>query len=125
MRASMFRLAAGAAGVLLVSHLAIPDRPATLCPLRAVTGIPCPVCGATTAAVRLGHGDLVGALAANPFAIVGAIVVVLAPLIARSVPRATTRSPSAARGAGRRIAVLWLAVALAAELWQLVRFNVI
>lgn len=36
------------------------------CPSRWLTGVPCPACGLTTAAVALVRGDLAGALAANP-----------------------------------------------------------
>lgn len=36
------------------------------CALRWLTGIPCPACGLTAAAVALVHGDPVGAFAANP-----------------------------------------------------------
>jgi hypothetical protein len=38
--------------------------------VRRLTGWPCPGCGLTRAADRLAHGNLVGALAANP---VGAV----------------------------------------------------
>ena len=36
------------------------------CPLRTVTGVPCPACGLTTAAVALVHGQITAAFAANP-----------------------------------------------------------
>ena len=39
-----------------------------VCPFRALTGIPCPTCGTTHAAVALLRGDVGGALAANPLA---------------------------------------------------------
>ncbi len=38
------------------------------CPFRAITGIPCPTCGTTHAALALMHGRLGAALAANPLA---------------------------------------------------------
>jgi hypothetical protein len=37
------------------------------CPLRTLTGVPCPMCGMTTAATGLAAGDLQAAVAANPF----------------------------------------------------------
>jgi uncharacterized protein DUF2752 len=38
-----------------------------VCPLRTLTGVPCPMCGMTTAALALARGDLGGVVAANPF----------------------------------------------------------
>lgn len=115
-------VAAGAA--LLVAHLAIPGRPATLCPFRALTGIPCPVCGSTTAAVHLGHLDVAGAMRANPFAVLAAFAFVAAPAFA-SVPWLRKQGKSVASHIRGRGAALCVAIALLSEIWQLIRFNVI
>jgi hypothetical protein len=40
------------------------------CPFRALTGWLCPFCGGTHLAASLMHGDIVGAWAANPLALV-------------------------------------------------------
>ncbi|NUR78819.1 MAG: DUF2752 domain-containing protein [Thermoleophilia bacterium] len=45
------------------------------CPLRALTGIPCPLCGMTTSVEETFHGHLGAALAANP---AGVLAVALA-----------------------------------------------
>lgn len=45
------------------------------CPLYALTGFVCPVCGASRAVFSLTHGDLAGAFARNP------LFVVLLPLL--------------------------------------------
>lgn len=45
-----------AAGALLPLSLTDPGG-AILCPFRAMTGLPCPLCGATRAFVAFGHGD--------------------------------------------------------------------
>jgi hypothetical protein len=94
-----------------------PDRKLFLCPLRAVTGVPCPLCGGTTAAVSLARFEPVDALAANPFAVVGAAAVALAPLIVLAGVR--LRRWTRARAAAAALTVL------AAELWQLARFGFI
>ncbi|MGB8650898.1 MAG: DUF2752 domain-containing protein [Mycobacteriales bacterium] len=87
-------------------------RPATLCLLRATTGLPCPLCGSTTAFVRLGHGRVLAALAASPLAVLGAATFALFPL----APAAVTRT------VGRYRTALLLAALTAGELWQLHRF---
>lgn len=46
------------------------------CPLRALTGIPCPTCGGTEAFKDVLHGDLTGAIRANP--LVAAVLVLVA-----------------------------------------------
>jgi len=40
--------------------------PTPLCPLHALTGIPCPTCGSTRAASSLLHGNFILALSWNP-----------------------------------------------------------
>jgi hypothetical protein len=59
---------------------------APLCPLRTVTGVPCPFCGGTTSATALAGGRLGDALAANPF--VPVLTVVLAGLLLLVAARA-------------------------------------
>jgi hypothetical protein len=59
------------AGSLLLPFLAFDwvtsPRSLVLCPLRAVTGIPCPSCGLTRALAHLERGHLVQALKFHPF----------------------------------------------------------
>jgi hypothetical protein len=109
----------GAAAIAL-GAVQLPDRPHTLCLLRAVTGIPCPLCGGTTAAVQVGQGHLAAGLAANPLAFFGAIVLVLAatPWGRRAVG-SWRRQPATVR------VLLGTAVLTAGECWQLARFGLI
>jgi hypothetical protein len=81
LRATAYRAAYALSGAVLLGLLRV-HRPPTFCLLRATTGVPCPFCGTTTAAVRIGRGNLLGALAANPFTLLGAGLVVLAPVLA-------------------------------------------
>jgi hypothetical protein len=70
------------AGLLLVPAAAAlsvaPVDPVPPCPLRALTGLPCPLCGSTRGVLAAVHGDLGRALSLNPASI---LVLVLAVLI--------------------------------------------
>lgn len=109
------RAAALAAAALVLAALVLPWRPPTLCVLRAVTGLPCPACGGTTAMVALGRADLVAAFQASPLVTLGAPLWVLWPRLRPAVDRWR-------RARGRRwgIATVLLVAALS-ELWQLHR----
>lgn len=112
--ATTSRLTAGAVGAVLLGAVRLhrPDGLTTLCPLRALTGIPCPLCGTTTAVVRLGQGRVASALAANPVTLLGLALLALAPLLAGRV-----RVP-------HRAAPWLLTCAIAsAWTWQLARFG--
>jgi len=104
-----------AAAAVLLAHVRLSGRPSTVCLLRATTGVPCPLCGGTTAAVRLGSGDLPGALRASPLAVLGAPVVAALPLLTDRLGRV----PRPTRGAALA------GVLVAAEAWQLARFGLI
>ena len=121
--ATLTRAVVGVAGAITLAHLTIPGRPATVCPLRALTGIPCPLCGGTTAMVHLGRLDLIGALRANPVAVIGGVAVITAPVIAtirgrRDHGRFSARTRTLLTGA------VIVAVAFS-EIWQLIRFGVV
>ena len=108
--------AAMAAGCLVLAATPITDKPHPLCLLRAVTGIPCPLCGGTTAAVALGRFDLLGALAANPFAVLVGALVALGPL---GLARRWRDLPYRAR------TLVLGAVLISSELWQLHRVGLL
>ena len=54
----------------------IPHDPGLPCPLRTLTGVPCPACGLTTAVKATMHGHLAGAVTANPFGILAVLIAV-------------------------------------------------
>lgn len=110
---SGLRLAMMLGLVLVLANVHPRTRPATVCLLRAVTGVPCPFCGATTAAVQLGSGDLRGALSASPLTVLAGPVVAALPLLGARLARLP--------GAGRLAALL--ALLAASEVWQLHRFG--
>lgn len=112
---AVVRYAAVGVAAIAVAALHLRHRPASLCVLRSLTGIPCPLCGGTTAAVDLGHGQLRSALGASPFA-VGLLA--LGPLLSTRRPPVWWRDPLR-----RGLAIG--AVLVAAEIWQLVRFGLI
>ena len=64
---------------------ALPGHPGLPCPLRTITGVPCPMCGMTTSVEATVHLDLAGAFAANP---AGIILVVVATVLLVTRPRA-------------------------------------
>lgn len=99
-------------GVVALSSIAL--RPLWLglapfaprCPFRALTGIPCPTCGTTHAAVALLHGEIGAAVAANPLATVAGIGFVVGGVIAPiwaalrwSIPESPTPLPRWKRAA--------------------------
>jgi hypothetical protein len=53
----------------------LPIEPGLPCPLRTVTGVPCPLCGMTRSVTAAVHGDLARSVFLNP---AGIVVVVLA-----------------------------------------------
>jgi hypothetical protein len=109
------RYAILAAGAVVLGAIHLRHRPSTLCPFRAITGLPCPFCGGTTAASRLGHGDLRGAVAASPLALV---MLGIWPLVGTMSPPMWWRR--------RRLRITAIVVILVvAELWQLARFGIV
>ncbi|WP_239174404.1 DUF2752 domain-containing protein [Actinoplanes cyaneus] len=95
------------------------------CLLRTLTGVPCPGCGLTTAAVALVHGEFEAAFQANPVIFgLAALAVAVGPLVAL---RATgvLALPEPWSPAGRR-RMGWLAGLLATASWlfQLHRLGV-
>jgi hypothetical protein len=90
----------------------LPHNPGLACPLRTMTGVPCPLCGMTTS-VKAGLAGHVGSsIAANPFGIVAIVVAVVLLLRPRTQQ---IRIP---------VAVL-IGCALASWSWELRRFGVI
>lgn len=104
--------APGAAMLVLGAVLPLlPGEPGLSCPLRALTGVPCPLCGMTTSVEATVRLELAAAFAANP----GGLAVVPAALLALV-------------GRPCRVAVpMYVAVAALAAMWlfELARFSIL
>ena len=88
----------------------LPAHPHFLCPLRTMTGIPCPFCGMTRACIAGIHGHVGASLAFNP-----AGILVLALAVALFLRPAWLRFL-------RRPAWFWIATFGALWIWN-VGFN--
>lgn len=98
-------IAGGAALQLSPVHVPI------LCPLRALTGIPCPLCGMTTSVEATVRFDLEGAFAANP----AGIVLVAAAIAVLVLRPSVIRLPALALYAA--LAAMWV--------YELHRFSIL
>lgn len=112
-------LVAGAvlAGGVGLSALFAATGVGLTCPLLALTGWQCPLCGGTRMGSALLHGDLAAAAAANPVALVAVAVLGLLTVLwtVEALGGPVARPPRRATAAlGRVPAYGWLVLALAA-----------
>ena len=118
---ALARLTAITLGLLWLAWL---PRPHTVCPLLMLTGVPCPFCGGTHAAIDLGRGHPAAALRASPLAVCGAVAVIILPVLRTTGLAGRWRQfPSKTRST---VSIIGIFVALAAsEVWQLGRFGLL
>jgi len=123
---TMFSAGAAAVGAvypMIVAHTGGQGLP---CPLRTLTGVPCPFCGLTTATVALSHGQWATAAKASPLAyLVAFIAVGTAPML---VARLLGKAPLPRRVTDRtrqRLTTGMVAIVALSWLFQLHRYGFI
>ena len=95
------------------------------CPLRDITGVPCPTCGGTHTAASLAAGQWMTALAANPVVAVGLVVFLgwaLYSLTATIFP-GLRRSLSLSRGEKTAARILAAVLFVLGWAYQIYRVN--
>lgn len=110
------RVGAMAVAAVAAAWIHRANDPGVLCPMRALTGIPCPLCGGTTVFIELGSGRPAHAALANPVALAAAVGLATAPLGLGS--RWWALQPRT------RAWVLGLAL-VGSEIWQLARLGLL
>src|SRR5215470_5365978 len=98
-RLTLFSAGCGAIGAIYPTIMALDGHHGIPCPLRTLTGVPCPFCGLTTATVAMAHGQWVTAATTSPLACLVAILAACtAPLlVARAVGVASWPRPASDR----------------------------
>jgi hypothetical protein len=76
------------AGAMLGAAVVRPHLgdPGVACPLRSLTGVPCPLCGMTRGVTAMVHGDIGHALLMNPGSVL-LVAAAVAVLVARHAHR--------------------------------------
>ena len=82
-----------------------------ICPLRRLTGIPCPTCGSTRAFFLLLKGDVSGAVSMQP--LIGLAMLICPPLYILSLAFLGARRTQSVIANASRNRFFWLAVACA------------
>ncbi|HEY3868435.1 MAG TPA: DUF2752 domain-containing protein [Actinocrinis sp.] len=117
-RLSGERLALTAVSSLAAAWIQQHHNPGVICPLRRLTGVPCPICGSTTVFMEAGGGHWAQAVLANPFTVAAWLVFLLSPALALDPVRSALKNFSP-----RTLWIAGAAVGIASWLWQLHRFG--
>lgn len=63
-------------GILWLGFLHFTDADTTLCPIKRVTGYPCPSCGSSRSIAAFLHGDFSHALLINPLGVISLFMLI-------------------------------------------------
>jgi hypothetical protein len=107
-----------AVGSILLRPLWVALAPALpRCPLRTLTGIPCPTCGTTRAALALLDGRVTAALASNPLSTLAGVAFVVGGVAAPIWCLLRLPMVELEPGHGRLVAVALALALLANWIW--------
>lgn len=79
----------------------------TTCPMKNLTGLPCPSCGSTRATMKILHGDLWEGICLNPNAIFILLFILLFPVV---FYLRHSSKPGIYRDINRKMSSLWFII---------------
>ena len=123
---TLFGAGAAAIGAVYPAIMAHTSDQGIPCPLRAITGVPCPFCGLTTGTVALAHGQWSTAAGTSPLACLVAVMVAgTAPLLAARFASLVSAPRPVSPRARRRVAVAVSVLVALNWLFELHRYGFI